>query len=185
MSIDVSGLINSSWADHLNDVSGKDGIVEYDLLSGYREGRQGNIGISEDESTFIREIFNWLGDETGLSFKEINDRSYMADINIYSTSGYRDSITGQSLNNILGATMLRPWGFDVTWKDEAGEALTIVEKETIVHEVFHALGLGHPYGDGFNASFLKTDTIMSYNDFDIGYNAPTSDDMSALRSIWG
>ena len=48
---------------------------------------------------------------------------------------------------------------------------------TILHELGHALGLDHPFSDGYYAGVSINDTIMSYNSYD-GYDSITNNSYS-------
>ena len=52
---------------------------------------------------------------------------------------------------------------DVSWQDEEGDLLTNYEKEAILHESGHSVGLEHPNGDGYEPRFTTDITQMSYN----------------------
>ena len=67
--------------------------------------------------------------------------------------------------------------------------------ETLIHETFHALGLKHPGDYNGNGSgdppFLpagqdnNTNTVMTYNDIDIGASTPMLYDIKALQYLYG
>ena len=56
-------------------------------------------------------------------------------------------------------------------------------KNTFIHELGHALGLGEP---GYDKSWDQDDTAMSYNSGDIGWQTwYTESDIDALIYVWG
>ena len=77
--------------------------------------------------------------------------------------------------------------WDAMWKDTDGRAsLSDFDKNTIVHELGHSLGLSHPYEDPENPLFDTSDTIMSYNEGPDGWDTWFSDaDIQALQALWG
>lgn len=56
-------------------------------------------------------------------------------------------------------------------------------KNTFIHELGHALGLGEP---GFDDRWDQDDTAMSYNEGDVGWRTwYTASDLNALIKLWG
>ena len=66
-------------------------------------------------------------------------------LNVFKVDSYLDGET-------VGLTSWdRGWeSTDVSWQDEEGDLLTNYEKETILHESGHSVGLEHPNGDGYD-----------------------------------
>jgi hypothetical protein len=169
--IDPRGLISRGWARSLWTFSGQDGIVEYHIND---KGRgRGNLPMSAKESNFIRSTFGLLDRLTGLSYKE-SETASAADIRIKCAA---------NLGGSEGATFRANGWFDVFWKDKKDFKLTAFEKHLIRHEIAHALGLDHPYGNGANPRYDTRDTVMSYN-WTGNYNY-TFSDVQALQELWG
>jgi hypothetical protein len=68
-------------------------------------------------------------------------------------------------NNSIGTSYLGYWaGGYLVMNFEAIRSVTEERiRATSIHELLHALGVGHPNDNGFDAGFGKEQTIMSYN----------------------
>lgn len=172
----TASITDIDWAQHLYNASGRDGIVEYNILEAPGSGYAKNAGVSAEEAAFIRSVFNYIDSITGLTFRETND-ILRSDIHVMSVYAYAEAGT-------LGVTKIRPWGFKVSWLDELGPTLTINEAETILHEIGHTIGLDHPFDDGFYAGATSWDSVMSYNDFDPAFNGFSALDIAAIQQMW-
>tara|TARA_Y100001968_G_scaffold101607_1_gene91559 strand:+ start:655 stop:1860 length:1206 start_codon:yes stop_codon:yes gene_type:complete len=140
---------------------------------------------STEQKNFIRSVFNKLDDEIDLDFKEM-DTNNGSEIDIYLIN-YSSNFESNTVGQVIKQEHLNGAWWDVFWKDpndivEFGS----LEKNTIVHEIGHSLGLGHPFNDPFNENFTSSDTVMSYNVGANGWDEWFSDiDLKALKSIWG
>lgn len=172
----TSSITDIGWAQHLFNASGRDRIVEYNILEAPGSGYAENAGVSAQEAAFIRSVFTYIDSITGLTFRETNDFR-RSDIDVISVNAYANAGT-------LGETEMQPWGFVVSWLDELGPTLTIREAETILHEIGHTIGLDHPFDDGFYAGATSGDSVMSYNDFDPAFNGFSALDIAAIRQMW-
>ena len=158
-----------------------DGIVTYpNNISIY------NIGHSDPKINFIQTTFNRLDQIIDLDFEEMFDNNgSMLDIyHVNYSSSFGVDVVGQAIkqNSLQGS-----W-WDIFWKDSnlKGNINIDSDKNTIVHEIGHALGLGHPFNDPLNKSWDSSDTIMSYNISPEGWSKWFSEkDLNALISIWG
>jgi len=145
-----------------------------------------NLGHNEEDHNFIRNTFEKLDEIIDLDFVEMsNNNGSMIDIyHISYSSHFRANVIGQALSqkNTAGE-----W-WDVFWKDSplTGAINVNSNKNTIIHELGHVLGLRHPFNDPSNKNYDSEDTIMSYN---MGYNGWdtwfSKADLNALKKIWG
>ncbi len=145
-----------------------------------------NKGHSKEDEIFINETFNKLDQIIDLDFIEMShNNGSMIDIyHISYSSHFRDNVIGQAITQ---KTRSSGW-WDIFWKDSPLNGL-INEKSnhnTIIHEIGHTLGLSHPFNDPTNQLWDSSDTIMSYNRSEEGWNTWFSkSDTNALIKIWG
>ena len=141
------------------------------------------IGLLGDRLNFIVNTFQRLDRILPVSFRETSDYQE-ADIELY----FADSNTDWQ-DDDLGTTYFNDDWVEILWKDSDDKLSTFTsnDKNTIVHEIGHALGIDHPEGDGFNSDWDTADTVMSYNKGDDGQWRTwySTLDLQALQSIWG
>ncbi len=171
MSLPISAITSQRWADDLWRFSGRDGIVNYWLAD---RGERQTLGMSRQESAYIRGVFRRLDQITGLQFEE-KKRRRSSDIDLYCVAGFEG-------NTIGVATRRKSW-FDIEWADRKGADLSRKEAWVIAHEIGHTLGLDHPNGRPYDRRYDTSDTVMSYNL--TTFKGYTSSDIAALQALWG
>lgn len=176
MTLPVEAIIAPSWATALTRRSGSDGIIEYAILSKKGQYSSRNYGVSVAEANGIRAAFAEIDAVTGANFAESSQAN--AQIILYSVRAYKARGT-------VGLTWDTGQQFVTTWRDYGGSRLTLYELSTIKHEIGHAVGLDHPYGDGYYEGVTTLDTIMSYNEVDHWVTNYSATDTQALQSLWG
>ena len=182
MAIATAGIIDQEWANVLREMISKDKYVDYYIET---NNIGGNIPIDLNDAGVIRNHMAYIDSITGLRFRETSD-SNTGDILF-------NQVDSQFFDNPIDEGTL---GYTAILNDDQGNFFEIVyvdneatagnDNITIFHEIGHALGLDHPYGDGFNPNFNRDDTIMSYNPAASGSaKSKTSSDIAALQFLWG
>mgnify|MGYP001170386104 CR=1 FL=1 len=145
----------------------------------------GNVGHSIEEYNFIRSIFNNLDKILDIDFLEFstNNGSKLDLYSVNLSSSFTTDVVGQA---IYQESQYGAW-FDIIWKDSDNKKfLNDNDKNTIIHEIGHSLGLSHPNNDPYNPIWNTDDTVMSYNQGIVGTGDWFSQtDLDALIHIWG
>ena len=195
-------LTDSSYSDILaRGIKGAE-TVEYSIYSNpsAANGQDKTLTIGYENSTintydhdtqhkiFIRSIFERLDPLLDLDFVEA-DSLGSSDINIYRAwrnshaEGVNAGLTHGAYSG--GSTHFNMDSVDISWTDiDSNDKFIDIEKDSIVHEIGHALGLKDL---GFDAKWDNYDSVMSYNLHDgVLFNTwYTEADINAMQSIWG
>ena len=185
MAIGTAGIINQNWANALREMIAGDGYVDYYIeTTNYGE----NIPIEPADADVIRRVANVFDLASGLRLRETQD--------INGADVLFTQVDSQFFDNPIDEGTL---GYAELVIDELGNYFDIVyvdneatytinnlpDNIVIQHEWAHAVGLSHPYGDGFNPNFTLDDTIMSYNPPTGGTAGLKDSDLAAIRFLWG
>ena len=178
MGIAIAGIAGYETADAIRSIVPSDGNLKYYIgtAGSWRGG-----AMDSKEAEWIRNDMKYIDGITGLAWKEVYNASE-AQIFFYKAGPeYYDE------PDTIGLTEFGTPdnGITVTWLEKAGDPFSNGEAITIRHEIAHVAALEHPYGDGFNSSYTRDDTIMSYNTGPSKTGPWTDSDKLAMKTIWG
>lgn len=186
MAIDVRGIIDYDLASHLFDAATKNGKFKYfidDKAKFLYEGHVEPIKMTKQDVAYIDSVMLGIGQMTGLT----PTRDKKGNKSTFDIQKFDFGVEG----DVLGYMYPESWGVFLTFSDAYDTAeLNNLTRETIDHEIGHGIGLGHPYGDGFNNAYSTFDTVMSYNDIlyendEQVYLGFTPSDDAAISYWWG
>ena len=187
MAIDVRGIIDYDLAAHLFDNASNKGVFKYYIDEKPKfqyEGHVKPIKMTKQDVAYIDSVMLGIGQMTGL--KPTRDKKGKK-----STFDIQKFDFGNGGDTVLGYMYPESWGVYLAFSDAYQTAeINNLTRETIDHEIAHGIGLGHPYGDGFNENYSTVDTVMSYNDvyYENGeevYFGFTPSDDAAISYWWG
>ena len=188
--VSLGNSTNEKLTYYIDDNFGVNYLDTYSLIGNNwivlpKNIRFNSQGSSAEDQEYIRYVFNNIDEIIDLDFEEMSTNNG-SNIDIYSiteSSLFKENVVGQAIQQ---SAEEGSW-WEILWKDLDNKSNTSsVEKNTIIHEIGHVLGLSHPFEDPFNEKWTSEDTIMSYNKGINGWNTWFSNsDIKALKSIWG
>lgn len=208
MALQYTGLINTTLITHTQNTltNGEDLSFYIDKVSDNRIGWQSlnkyfiqsdgnfssnkisifNVGHNITQQQFIRNTLNRLDNIIDLDFIEMphNNGSMLDIYHISYASTFEENVIGEALPQRSNDG----YWWDILWRKTDQKINSTIDENynTIIHEIGHTLGLGHPFNDPTNTLWTSSDTVMSYNRGPEGWDDWFSqNDLNALISIWG
>lgn len=178
----ISSTFGDITKDYINWPSNE--TLTYTIYDRERSNRRITTNShSAEEENFIHGTVDEVDSIIGLDFEYSRSfrESEIVFISVDEFRPWNDSVAGQVIE-----TRSR---WLVLWRDYTPNSDDLIDydKNTIVHEFGHALGLSHPAEMPSDPNYNTVDdTIMSYNSFNGDWGTQfTSNDLEALQMIWG
>lgn len=176
--------------------------------SSYANGEKVSaILTAAQQASFVAALNSW-GNVANIKFTKVADTGFGGDIRAAFTTSVGSGFEAYAYTPSVSTSGGDVWLSQSKIADFAGAGLVVgtgYGYETLMHEIGHALGLDHPGGVGDNASYDRSQTIMSYNDsvrhllyavkttttgYSVSYSniyqsTPMIEDIKAIQQVYG